>query len=173
VSAQHRSAAPRPRAARPDLADLLELERASDDVDAHTGDYFFAWRGNMATKPKQNGPDRRPARERPDDANAFLPDPDGGPARSPEDLSETLAEEFVHAATSGEDRDEEMLDATVPEEIGGPFIETSAEEELAGSVDDLNPSDAEPEPFPRAVAGVVTAPDVDERLDRPRGRKRS
>jgi hypothetical protein len=27
--------------------------------------------------------------------------------------------------TSGEDRDEETLDATVPEEIGGPFIETS------------------------------------------------
>jgi hypothetical protein len=127
----------------------------------------------MATKRKQNGPGQRPAHERRDDANAFLPDPDGGPARAPEDLSETLAEEFVAAATSGEDRDEDFLDATVPEEIGGPFIETSAAEEMAGSVDDLNPPDAEPEPFPRAVAGVVTDPEADERLDRPRGRKRS
>jgi hypothetical protein len=134
----------------------------------------------MATKPKREEPDRRTARpararERPDDANAFLPDPDGGPARAPDDLSESLAEEFVEAATSGEDRDEEILDAAVPEEIGGPFIETTAEEELTGSVDDLNPPDAEPEPFPRAVAGVVTEPEpeIDERLNGQRGRKRS
>jgi hypothetical protein len=139
----------------------------------------------MTTKPKRGGADRKaqPARgprasdghphERPDDANAFLPDPDGGPARAPEDLSERLAEEFVEAATSGQDRDDEVLDATVSEEIGGPFVETSAEEELAGSVDDLNPPDAEPEPFPRAVAGIVTEPDADERLDEQRGGKRS
>jgi hypothetical protein len=127
----------------------------------------------MATKRKQDEPDRRQAHDRRDDANAFLPDPDGGPARAPEDLSETLAEEFVHSATSGDDRDEEILDAAVPEEIGGPFVETSAEEELADSADDLNPPDAEPEPFPRAVAGVVTEPQLDERLDRPHGRKRS
>jgi hypothetical protein len=68
----------------------------------------------MATKRKQDEPDRRPAHERSDDADAFLPDPDGGPARAPEDLSETLAEEFVHGATSGDDRDEEILDAAVP-----------------------------------------------------------
>ena len=127
----------------------------------------------MATKRKQDEPDRRPAHERHDDADAFLPDPDGGPARAPEDLSETLAEEFVHAATSGDDRDEEILDAAVPEEIGGPFVETSAEEELADSADDLNPPDAEPEPFPRAVAGVVTEPDIDEQLDEERNGKRS
>jgi len=142
----------------------------------------------MTTKPKRGGPEPVTARsargarisearahERPDDANAFLPDPDGGPMHAPDDLSETLAEDFVKAATSGEDPDEEILDAAVPEEIGGPFIETTAAEELAGSVDDLNPSDAEPEPFPRAVAGVVTEPEaeIDERLDRRSSRKRS
>ena len=95
--------------------------------------------------------------------------------RAPDDLSETLAEDFIKAATSGEDPDADMLDAAVPEEIGGPFIETSAAEELGGSVDDLNPSDAEPEPFPRAVSGVVTdpAPEMDEELDRRSSRKRS
>jgi hypothetical protein len=110
-------------------------------------------------------------RGRSDEANAFLPDPNGGPARSPDDLSENLAEEFVEAATSGEDRDEEELDASVEEEVGGPFVETSASEELADSVDDANPADAEPEPLPRAVAGIVTEPDSDERLDRSRGRR--
>src|SRR3954447_21742170 len=114
----------------------------------------------MATKRKQDGTDQRSAHERRDDANAFTPDPDGGPARAPDDLSETLAEGFVEAATSGEDRDEEILDATVPEEIGGPFLQTRPDEELAGSVDDLTPADAEAEPFPRAVAGVVTTPEI-------------
>jgi hypothetical protein len=109
---------------------------------------------------------RARAPDRPDDANAFLPDPNGGPARAPDDLSETLAEQFLEAATSGEDRDEEALDATVPEELGGPFIETSAAEELADSTDDVNPADAEPEPLPRAVAGEVTEPESDEELDR-------
>jgi hypothetical protein len=105
------------------------------------------------------------AHQRSDDANAFLPDPEGGPARSPDELSESLAEEFVEAATSGEDRDEEVLDASFPEEMGGPFIETGPAEELAGSVDDMNPADADREPLPRPVAGLVTDPDIDERLD--------
>jgi hypothetical protein len=125
----------------------------------------------MTTKAKQGGSQRGrretrpyppPAQGRSDDANAFLPDPDGGPAKSPEDLSESLAEEFVEAATSGEDLSDERLDATVPEEVGGPFVETSAAEELGGSVDDVNPPDAEPEPLPRAVAGVTTEPEADE-----------
>jgi len=80
--------------------------------------------------------------DRPDDANAFVPDPEGGPARAPDDLSEALAEEFVEAATSGEDQDEETRDAIVPEEVGGPFVETTAAEELSDSADDANPPDA-------------------------------
>jgi hypothetical protein len=128
----------------------------------------------MPAKPDSSG--RKPAtgpqrpfqphaRERSDDANAFLPDPEGGPARAPEELAESLAEEFVEAATSGEDRDEEVLDASFSEEMGGPFVETSPSEELAGSVDDLNPPDADREPLPRPVAGLVTEPNIDEQLD--------
>ena len=120
----------------------------------------------MATNRQK--PHRRSARaagQRSDDADAFLPDPDGGPARAPEELAENLAEEFVEAATSGQDRDEEVLDASFPEEMGGPFIETGPGEELGGSVDDMNPPDAEREPLPRPVAGLVTEPDIDDRLD--------
>ena len=119
----------------------------------------------QSARPTDQKPFEPHARERSDDADAFLPDPDGGPARAPEDLAENLAEEFVEAATSGQDRDEEILDASFPEEMGGPFVETAPDEELAGSVDDVNPLDAEREPLPRPVAGLVTEPDIDERLD--------
>ena len=103
--------------------------------------------------------------ERPDDANAFFPDPGEGPAHAPEDLSETLAEEVVQAATTGQDADEDQLDASFPEEIGGPFVETTASEELAEGVDEMNPADAQREPLPRPVAGLVVDPTVEERLD--------
>src|SRR5262245_10632916 len=74
--------------------------------------------------------DQRPPRtnnHRTDDANAFMPDPEGGPARIADDLAENLAEEYLQAATQGYDAEED-LDQVVPEEIGGPFIETSAAE---------------------------------------------
>jgi hypothetical protein len=92
-----------------------------------------------------------------DDANAFMPDPEGGPARIDDDLAESLAEEFIQSATRGSD-DDEALEGLVPEELGGPFIETSAAEEFANDTDDMNPPDAEPEPLPRPVAGLVQNP---------------
>lgn len=118
------------------------------------------------TRPRRfeaTAPDRAP--ERSDDANAFIPDPGKGPPRVPDELAESLGEEFVEAATTGEDPDEEVLDATFSEEIGGPFIETTESEELGRSIDDANPSDAESEPLPRAVAGLAVDPEIDERLD--------
>jgi hypothetical protein len=92
---------------------------------------------------------RRPIRR--DDANAFLPDPEEGPARVDDDLAETLAEEFIVAATSAEEASEEVRDEVVPEELGGPFIEVPASEEFDRAPDASNPPDAEREPFPRAV----------------------
>ena len=53
---------------------------------------------------------------RPDDANAFLPDPGSGPARTDDDLAEVLAEEFLEAATSAEEKTEDVRDAFVTEE---------------------------------------------------------
>lgn len=93
-----------------------------------------------------------------DDANAFMPDPDGGPARISDDLAEDLAEAFVDSATRGDDADDAKLDGVVSEEIGGPFLETSAIDEFATDTDEANPPDAEREPLPRAGAGLVQQP---------------
>jgi hypothetical protein len=95
---------------------------------------------------------------RADSADAFIRNPDDGEMNSDDDLAETLGEEFIHSATSGENQAEDTLDQIVPEEIGGPFVETSAEEEFADDVDESNPSDAEPEPMPRAVGGLSARP---------------
>ena len=120
-------------------------------------------------KGRRGGQGRRKP-QRPDDGTAFLPD---GAARSDDDLSERLAEEYVAAATSGEEPDEERLDASVPEDIGGPFIETTAEEELADDVDETNPADATREPVPRAVGADPTpGRDVDELNDPGRRQRR-
>lgn len=98
---------------------------------------------------------------RSDDAHAFIPDPSEGGKPPTEDLAEILGEDFLRAATSGNDALEDDLDSTLTEERGGPFIETSAREELAHDVDESNPLDAKREAFPRANAGLVQ-PSPDE-----------
>jgi hypothetical protein len=137
----------------------------------------------VATRKKAPAVEPRPPRpafdprrhDRSDDADAFIPDPGEGPARINDDLAENLAEEFVEAATTGEDRDEELLDATFPEEIGGPFVETAAGEELIDDVDEGNPPDATREPLPMPNAGLTTSPpeelseDVADEADAGRG----
>jgi hypothetical protein len=49
------------------------------------------------------------------------------PGAADDDLAEELGEESVEAATSGQTAAEDNLNAEVPEETGGPFVETSAE----------------------------------------------
>jgi|SRR3954468_25042753 hypothetical protein len=95
---------------------------------------------------------------RQDRADAFMRDPEDGPAVIEDDLAETLAEEYLHAATSGEDMTEDVLDQVVSEEIGGPFVETTGADEFATGVDPSNPEDAVPEPLPRAVGGLARPP---------------
>jgi hypothetical protein len=95
---------------------------------------------------------------RADSADAFIRNPDDGDVNVEDDLAESLAEEFVHSATSGENQAEDTLDQVVPEEIGGPFVETSADEEFADGTDESNPADAEAEPMPRAVTGLSSRP---------------
>jgi hypothetical protein len=96
---------------------------------------------------------------RTDRADAFVPDPEDGPAHVDDDLAEALAEEYLNSATSGEETTEEALDQVVPEEIGGPFVETTGADEFAAGTDDSNPEDAVPEPLPRAVGGLSSPPD--------------
>jgi hypothetical protein len=70
-------------------------------------------------------------------------------ARSPgDDLAEERGEEVVEKATTGEDEAEELLDQVVPEEQGGPFVETNAAQEFAHGTDPSNPRGAKREPFP-------------------------
>ena len=64
-------------------------------------------------------------------------------------LAEELGEAFVRTATSGEDEEEDRLDQVVPEELGGPFVETTSEREFAYDTDASNPEEATREPFPR------------------------
>src|SRR5688572_26888410 len=81
-------------------------------------------------------------RGRSDSADAFLPDPEDGPARAPDDLAERLAEDYLRAATTGENIEEQAGDEVVPEEYGGPFVETSGADEFAMGADESNPEDA-------------------------------
>ena len=126
-----------------------------------------AKRGTKATRGKTDGTHVRPllaphrARPRSDDGNAFMPDPEDGPARIRDDLAEDLAEDYLQAATQGMEV-EEVHDQIVPEEIGGPFVETTAADEFAHDTDEANPEDASREPLPHPVAGLVMAAPEDE-----------
>ena len=65
-----------------------------------------------------------------------------------DDLAEELGEAFVRSVTSGEDGGIELTEEEVPEEEGGPFLETSGRVEFAHDVDESNPVDAEPQALP-------------------------
>jgi len=130
-----------------------------------------AKRGSKATRraATTNGTRARPlpapvprvSHQRSDDGNAFMPDPEDGPARIRDDLAENLAEDYLQAATQGMEVEEDH-DQVVPEELGGPFVETSAAEEFALDTDEANPEDASREPLPRPVAGLVLSAPEDE-----------
>lgn len=68
--------------------------------------------------------------------------------RSQDDLVEELGEEVVTEATSAEHEGEDVLDQQVPEERGGPFVETQANQEFAHGTDPSNPKSSKREPFP-------------------------
>ena len=50
---------------------------------------------------------------------------------SDDPVAEERGGEFVVSATSGHDDAQELLDRTMPEEEGGPFVETSASTEFS------------------------------------------
>ena len=108
---------------------------------------------------KTNGRAIVAATLRHDSAAAFLPEPDGGRLTAPDDLAELLAEDFVMGVTSGTDADGDEHEEVVPEELGGPFVETAASTEFAGGTDESNPEDASQEPLPRAMGGPSWAND--------------
>lgn len=86
-----------------------------------------------------------------------MADPEDGPARIDDDLAESLAEEYLRAATTGEEHSDEAHEELVDEELGGPFIQTSAAEEFGHVVDPM-PDDWEREALPQAMSGLIEMP---------------
>lgn len=84
----------------------------------------------------------RPER-RSDPGGAFFPEPDNGPVVANDALAENMGQEFLTSATSGEEATPDDHDAVQPEEEGGPFIETTADEEL-GIEDDEDEEQTQP-----------------------------
>jgi hypothetical protein len=74
---------------------------------------------------------RRHAMNRPDDGEAFLPDPTRRGAHITAMDAESFGEEFVASATGGEPLHMDALDEVVEEEEGGPFLELDAEADAA------------------------------------------
>ncbi len=89
-----------------------------------------------------------------DQARAFF-----ARARSADSLAERLGEEAVEAATRGGEEAEDRFDQVVPEENGGPFVETSPEVEFAAGTDASNipGASASPSPGPDASQSVQPA----------------
>lgn len=90
---------------------------------------------------------------RSDDAHAFVSDVNERQRPLDDDLAETLGEDFLSSATSGEEVSPEVFDEPVSEELGGPFITVPGEREFAAGTDASNPPGAEKAAFPTANAG--------------------
>lgn len=85
----------------------------------------------------------------PEAGRAFLKRPN-----SHEELAEELGEAFVEAATSGEESEPGRRERITLEENGGPFVETSGNEEFAVGTDESNIDTATREPLPRTSKAV-------------------
>jgi hypothetical protein len=79
----------------------------------------------------------------PAEPRAFIVEP-----RANDDLAQELAEEALETATSGEYDGEDRMNADVPEDVGGPFVQTTPKQEFAHGTDPSNPKSAKKEPFP-------------------------
>lgn len=86
--------------------------------------------------------------KRHDTADAFIPDPEGGPIESDGSVEGELLEGYLRAATSGQDESEDVRDEVVTEEYGGPFVASTSGTEMADDVDESNPLDADPAALP-------------------------
>jgi hypothetical protein len=98
-------------------------------------------------QPSRKKPLRHP-HGRSDAADAFFPDPGDGPATVSDELAEDLAESFLASATSAEDQREPHHEQVVEEEIGGPFVPSTAGREFADDPDESNPPGSRREAFP-------------------------
>ena len=110
---------------------------------------------------KTANPLLHPAGTRSDDGAAFLPDPfargHSGHVLSKGSLADELAEEYVSSVTSGEDSATDARAMLTSEELGGPFVVTSAQTEFGATVNESSPpgGDREAVPTPGGAADSV------------------
>lgn len=93
---------------------------------------------NELSEPTRADPtvrDARVAMNRPDDGEAFLPDPSRRGAHITANDAESFGEEFVASATAGEPQHMEALDEVGDDEDGGPFLELDSDEEIPEAVE--------------------------------------
>jgi len=69
--------------------------------------------------------------KRSDDGDAFIPE-SAQKSGTSDGVAELLAEQYLRDA-SGDGSDETIRDEEVPEELGGPFVETRADEEFGAT----------------------------------------
>lgn len=83
--------------------------------------------------------------------------------RSGDPLASALGEEFVSAATTGDEVRLGEHNQRIPEDEGGPFVITKARDEFGRKRDGSNPAGSTREPFPCARAYEDDAvPDGDD-----------
>lgn len=70
-------------------------------------------------------------------------------AISAEELSEELGEAYLESATSGGQSESDRHERITPDELGGPFLVSSARREFADGTDESNIAEATREPLPR------------------------
>jgi hypothetical protein len=85
----------------------------------------------------------------PEAGRAFLRGPSSNEA-----LAEEMGEAFIEAATSGEESEQRRHERITLEENGGPFVETTGNEEFAVGTDESNIATATREPLPRTSKAV-------------------
>ena len=90
---------------------------------------------------------------RSDDGDAFIPDPAGGPIQVDGDVDEELVEDFMLTVTSGQEAGEDIRNQRFPEDNGGPFVISTAGQELADDIDESTPVDGSREAEPSPMRG--------------------
>jgi hypothetical protein len=130
--------------------------------------------GGRHARPAGSAKENQVHVRRSDDADAFIRDPESRPVHSSDILADTLGREFVKAATTGEDMADEDLEQEVPEEVGGPFLESEASREYDPHPDESNPPGATKEALPTAMGrGPPTQVDLEEAEENPEGEEES
>ena len=118
----------------------------------------------MTTPQKATSRSRsRTAARRSDTGDAFIPESEQRTGTL-DDLAEELAEQFGRSITTGEP-DDNRSDDLEPEEIGGPFIESTGDREFGATRSTLAELDTGRNPLPEAVGGLVVASAEEEQQE--------